>query len=381
MQVGRLEMRILIVESSRGDGGTEQHGVILARALQQRGHEVELIARNDTWFANAAIRSGLPVTSVRYGGAADPRLLAILIRRLIARRPQWLMSNDSKLYWPLIVFARVFGVRVALFRHLVSFKHAATRRWVPMLADRFFVVSDYARKSLVAQGARSESIRVLANPIDIEHFRPSHAARRRLRRELGFAESDLVIGFAGRFLQSKGILFLAAVLRDVMAIDPSIHAVWIGNGPDEAMLRTAIDGRFAARHRVLGWRNDLADLMPAFDVLAVPSLAPETFGRVSAEAQACEVPVLCSDAGGLAETLVPGVTGHVLPAGDLSAWRAAITALATDAGTRRRLGVQGRRHVAERFSLGEVCSRLEAHLTKEPLISQAVTPNQCVRRP
>lgn len=360
---GTPDLRILIVESSRSNGGTEQHGVTLATALQQRGQQLHVIARQGTWFADAARQCGLPVTEVQFRGGADPRLVAVLIRRLIMNRPDWLMTNDSKLYWPLIVLARVFGVRVALFRHLIALKRTVTRRWAPVLADRFFVMSEYARASLVARGSKPEAIRVLANPIDTSKFRPSPRARERSRRAMGISDSDIAIGFVGRFLQSKGILFLAAALREAMEANPAIRMVWIGDGPDKAILRDATSGAFAPRHRFLGWREDLPDLLQALDLVAVPSLAAETFGRVSAEAQACELPVLCSDAGGLADTLLPGVTGLLLPAGDVLAWRDAITMLASDGDARRRMGVHGREHVVASFSLEQVCARLEAELT------------------
>ncbi len=82
----------------------------------------------------------------------------------------------------------------------------------------------------------------------------------------------------------------------------------------------------ASRQRVLGWVTDPARYFQALAMLAMPSLSPETFGRVSAEAQASGVPVLVSDVGGAAETLQDGTTGMLPPAGDVPAWRNAILA-------------------------------------------------------
>ncbi|HEU0187894.1 MAG TPA: glycosyltransferase family 4 protein [Gallionellaceae bacterium] len=74
------------------------------------------------------------------------------------------------------------------------------------------------------------------------------------------------------------------------------------------------------------------------------------FGRVSVEAQACGVPVLCSDNGGIPETLQPGTTGLLLPPGDVAAWRDAILALANDAELRRKMIAAGRGWVDSHFS-------------------------------
>ena len=88
----------------------------------------------------------------------------------------------------------------------------------------------------------------------------------------------------------------------------------------------------------------------AMDMLAIPSVESETFGRVSIEAQASGIPVLCSDIGGIPETLSPGVTGLLLPAGDIPAWRDAIIALAGDNNLRTKMAEQGRDWVAQQFS-------------------------------
>jgi glycosyltransferase involved in cell wall biosynthesis len=84
-------------------------------------------------------------------------------------------------------------------------------------------------------------------------------------------------------------------------------------------------------------------------MLAFPSIATETFGRVSVEAQAAGVPVLASDIGGIPETLQAGITGHLLPPGDLAAWREAILQLC-DPAPRRLMGLAARAHVQRHFS-------------------------------
>jgi glycosyltransferase involved in cell wall biosynthesis len=76
----------------------------------------------------------------------------------------------------------------------------------------------------------------------------------------------------------------------------------------------------------------------------------ETFGRVSVEAQACGVPVLCSNNGGIPETLQPGVTGLLLPPGDVAAWRDAILELASNPLLRTQMITSGRYWVEHNFS-------------------------------
>ena len=84
-------------------------------------------------------------------------------------------------------------------------------------------------------------------------------------------------------------------------------------------------------------------------MLAFPSIATETFGRVSVEAQATGVPVLGSDIGGIPETLEAGVTGLLLPPGDVAAWREAILKLC-DPTLRKSMGTAAQEYVQQHFS-------------------------------
>ena len=132
---------------------------------------------------------------------------------------------------------------------------------------------------------------------------------------------------------------------------PKLKAVWLGDGRGAAALDTKISGSsFASHHARLKWTPDVRPFYAAIDILAMPSVESETFGRVSIEAQASGVPVLCSDIGGIPETLLPGVTGLLLTPGNIALWREAIIELANNTEKRLQMGKQGRDWVERRFS-------------------------------
>jgi glycosyltransferase involved in cell wall biosynthesis len=103
----------------------------------------------------------------------------------------------------------------------------------------------------------------------------------------------------------------------------------------------------------------------AISVLAFPSKLPETFGRVAVEAQACGVPVLGSDIGGVPETLQAGVTGFLLPPIDVDAWREAILKMA-DTDRRQMMGAAARKFVARHFSTTVIAEEFSSNLTGDP---------------
>src|SRR6185503_11207643 len=98
-----------------------------------------------------------------------------------------------------------------------------------------------------------------------------------------------------------------------------------GHGDSEVPLReiTERDG-FAGRHHWMSWLDDVHPAYLAMDMLALPSEGAETFGRVLVEAQACGLPVLGARNRGIPEALADGVTGRLLPPGDILSWAAAI---------------------------------------------------------
>lgn len=126
-----------------------------------------------------------------------------------------------------------------------------------------------------------------------------------------------------------------------------------GSGPTEEALRWAIDDLgLGDRVRLLGniEPDEVIDQLRWADALLHPSLT-EGFANAVVEAQAMRVPVVASDAEGLGENVVDGVTGYVVARRDVAACADRLVVLARDPELRRRLGEAGRRRVEERFSL------------------------------
>ncbi|CAM5462415.1 glycosyltransferase family 4 protein [Rhodanobacter lindaniclasticus] len=177
-------------------------------------------------------------------------------------------------------------------------------------------------------------------------------------RSLDIFGDPIVLGYCGRMHRGKGILTWFDAATAAMAQVPRLHCLWLGNGPDAQALRDrAAAHPLGCRHHFprLG-RTTSIPWYSAMLLLAFPSIAPETFGRVSVEAQAAGLPVLASDVGGIPETLQPGVTGVLLPPGDVDAWRAAIVDMC-DASRRLPMGAAAEAFVREHFSTSVISAQ------------------------
>jgi glycosyltransferase involved in cell wall biosynthesis len=362
-------LKLLFIDSSRNGWGTETHFVELVTAVHQAGHDVRAIVRRDSPVDRLLHGSPIPRISTPFRGGSDPRALWQVVREIRRDRPDWIVTSRGKLYWPALVLGLAFDVRVALFRHLAYLKRWPEQRLVPRLADRFYVVSQFAQDVLVEDGAPRERLTPLYNPIDMQRFRPPlPAARLALRERLGLRSSDFVAGFVGRMELGKGVVPLCEAATALMKRHPALRMLWIGAGPEKAALeRFAAATGGGARHVFIGWQPRIEDYFGTLDVLVAPSIVPETFGRVVAEAQACGVPVIASAAGGLSEAFQPDRTGLLLERVDTATIAAAIERLIAEPLLRQWLGAHGPGFVNSRFAADKVAQAFVAHLAATPL--------------
>ena len=349
-------MKFLFADASHDGWGTEQHLVSLALGLLESGHEVAAIVQQGSPTERWLESTGITVIPVRFRTGVDVRFLAAILPQISQQRPDWIIANQSKLYWPLALLGKVTGVRIALFRHLVRIKQRHTRVLLPKLVGRFYVASDFARNELVCNGGSPSHIIRLYNPIDTQRFRANPSARATLRARLGVTDHNVLAGFVGRIEPAKGVSTLREAVFNAMDVLPHLKMVWVGDGvaKEETMQLAAARG-YMHRHSFVGWSAAPEEYYAGFDMLITPSIEAETFGRVVAEAQSCDVPVIASNIGGLPEAMVSDTTGVLVPPGDAVRLAQAIVRLSTDDALRHRFASAGRQFVVDNFSTRVVC--------------------------
>lgn len=178
------------------------------------------------------------------------------------------------------------------------------------------------------------------------------------RRSLGIADDAVMVVALGRLIEVKGLHVLAGAADAILRDRPNAHLVIAGDGPQRAEIE-AIVSRSAARERVhlTGAlpRADVARLLAEADLFVNPGVVDsggraEGLGITTIEAMASGLACVGSRVGGIAETIIDGETGYLVPPGDEHALSAAVRRLVDDAETRRRMGEAGRRVAKERFT-------------------------------
>jgi len=233
---------------------------------------------------------------------------------------------------------------------------ADTEQWKPEPRTQ-------ALKSLIAQARLDEP-----NPGNLRERLPDEGNAQRFATF--FADHQPTIVYFGKLSHNKGVHLLLQALAGIGA-----RAVIVGFGEDRARLQAAappgtlFTGPLEHRH--------LVHLLPLADVSVVPSIFPEAFGMVAAEAAAAGTPPLVACHSGLAEVAArisqayPPELAHLttFASGDVADLHAKLNALLVlPAAQRRALGLTARQVVEEHWSWARVASRL-----LEPLIASTAT--------
>ncbi len=233
-------------------------------------------------------------------------------------------------------------------------ERAAMRR-----ADGWIAFGRTVEETLAGRpGYRDRPHAVIPPGVDTARFRPDMDARRRIRRELGWAEDgEPVIGYLGRFVEAKGIEVLTTALARVKG---EWRALFVGGGAGQPKLEAWARGFGGAVRVVTGVAHDeVPAYLGAMDVLVAPSLTTprwrEQFGRMLTEAMACGVPVIASDSGEIPH--VVGDAGIIVPEGDADALAAALGELIADPSRRAELSRRGLARVEAEFTLPHVARR------------------------
>ncbi len=160
----------------------------------------------------------------------------------------------------------------------------------------------------------------------------------------------VVVGTVSRLDKEKGIDILLKTAPEILKKYPNIIFNIVGKGKQEKALKELAE-KLALGDSVkfLGFRKSV-EVLKTFDILVLPSLKRESLGIILLEALSCGVPVVASQIGGTKEIIAGNEVGFLVPPNDLVALENAIIKLVSDVNLRKKMAVQGRKLIEEKFS-------------------------------
>ncbi|WBX88152.1 glycosyltransferase [Achromobacter mucicolens] len=352
-------LRILHTEAATAFGGQEFCIYKEMVAMRERGHHLEAVCQPHAELAQRLRDAGFTVHTVNMDGAVNFVRSVAFVRRVAARGRFDVVNTHSR----SDTVRAAMGARLARTPLIVRTRHLAkpinslyAYTW---LAHRVIAVSRHVHRQLLDGGAPPEAVATIHSPIVL----PEGDGKGSLRQELGLPGDALVVGCVAVMRTEKGHADLIDAFQRVLAAFPQAHLVLAGDGmPVFERLKGQVQALgLASRVHFLGRRNDIGNVLQAFDVFALPTHR-EAFGTAFVEAAAMGVPVIGTDVGGVPETMQAGVTGLLVPPRDPAALAAALESLLADPERRRRMGEAGRELIRGQglFSVDRAAQLVEA---------------------
>jgi glycosyltransferase involved in cell wall biosynthesis len=234
----------------------------------------------------------------------------------------------------------------------------ALARLVWSLADKVIVVSRATGEEFLGLRGPHPKVAVIYNGVDVQDMVPGPSPSE-ARARLGWPTQESHVGVVARLSPWKGhrvFLQAAAALHRTQA---GVRFAIIGDSDTRRNERyktelVALSRRLgiAGVVRWTGFVTPVQRWLSGLDIVVVPSVRPEPFGRSLIEAMAMERPVVATDHGGPREILAAG-GGVLVPPGDPRALAAAVGDLLRDERLRKDLGRTARQQAIKRFSIAE----------------------------
>ncbi|OGA80194.1 MAG: hypothetical protein A3G27_13170 [Betaproteobacteria bacterium RIFCSPLOWO2_12_FULL_66_14] len=353
------------VTASFIQGGLETYCWEAGRALARRGHRVSIVAglggeprhqelellrfafRREQEWPDFGTRFRRLMERLSFARHSLAHLVSVGYDAVVVNKP-----FDFPILWQ----ARRRGLAAQTVFRSGGTEFYVGDRYFAGSIDHWLSTSRYNAAQVKARYGRR--VQVVHNGVDVDQFKPLERATQ-LRQRLGLPDSARVLASVGRLVGWKG---LRVILELLPQLPQEVHYLVVGEGPEEPRLRQqaaqlGVGERVHFCGRIA--HDELPQVLAQADLLVQPSLGEESFGITLVEAMACALPVLASRQGGMSEIVLPGVTGELLPPGEVGAWRETVAQLLRQPDRMRAMGAAGRERTVAEFTWAANAAKLE----------------------
>lgn len=225
-------------------------------------------------------------------------------------------------------------------------------RFAAKRCDALICVAEAMRDLMLeAKIAPPEKFHTVYSGMEVEPFLNGASFRDATREELGFCETDVVVGKIARLFHLKGHQYVIEAAEKIVPKIPNVRFLFLGDGILRGHYEKIIAEKNLQKHFVftgLVAPERIAAMISAMDIVVHTSLR-EGLARVLPQALLSEKPVVSFDIDGAREVVIPGETGFLVPPESVPELVESILKLAEDGELRNRYGKEGRRRFARCF--------------------------------
>lgn len=359
-------LNILLSNSTDIFAGGEDYVFILARRLRMRGNRVWVSALPGHLLLEKCRGAGIPTIPLDYRGMSRVFAIAAELRRHLRTLAIDIVHSNANYDRTCAALAAAFSTsrHVAGIHSTHSIQHNITHWWRNRWGTDHFVTDADAGRSVLITEDRIAPERITTVPIGIENETPEFNTRARaaVRSEWNVRDSTVVIGNVARLVPFKGHGVLLDSIARVVRESPDVLFPIVGDGELFETLRA----RARTLHiehavRFLGFRDNLQDIYPGFDLYCHSSLdlAAEMFPIAVLRALGTGLPVVCTDVGGIAAMVRDGASGFLVPPDNPDALAEALLRVIRDPRARNSMGEESLALFRERYHASVMAARIE----------------------
>ena len=358
-----MDDRILFVSHSADWIGPTHSLLLLLKSLRHDFDVAVLLPRRGR-FSEELERLEVPVFTM----PSLTKWTLPSVTRLVGRGRFDLVYANNTGSVSRIAFTAAALNRVPFICHVREMRWNATWRqlWYFRLADAVIAVSRACADS-VSRFVRRGRLHVVYNGVDLGEFVPGQDTVG-LRTELGIPADALLLMSIAHVCERKGQVHAVTALAEIVQAYPSAHLCLVGSLTRQPtyvdrVRQLAEESGISDHVHLPGFRSDVPRLLQETDIF-VHTSTRDPHPRAAIEAMAAGLPVVSFAADGIAETVVEGETGRLVPLEDTESLVEAVLELANCPDARTRMGAAGRKRVESHFSCEETAARVRDIVTE-----------------
>ncbi len=353
-------MKILYSCLSKSWGGMEMFTLTAIKQLLAKNVTVEFICSDESRLHLEARHLGIIIHPVKASGYVHP--FGILRIANIIRKNSYdlIHTQASKDLWLLVPALKLIGKKTPLLmtKQVGSFivKKDFFHKWIYRRLNYALAISNVIKNNLMETCPLSEDkIILLHNGIDTKVFNPAVVDSRKIRKEFGIDEEEILIGMLARFSPGKGHEEFLNAASELKKKFNNLKFMIVGeasrgeNDYAESIKKSAAE--YGLDNFIFtGFRSDTPEVLAAMDIFVFPS-HNEAFGIALAEAMSMGKPSVCSNSDGILDIAVDGTTSLLFKTKDADDLRVKIELLINSPDMRKKFGIEARKRAVENFDI------------------------------
>jgi len=346
-------MNILQILPKLDVGGVETGTIDLSKELIRRGHKVVVVSGGGKLVRNLI---GMNATHIELSvDKKSPFTIISSIKKLEAIiKDERIDIVHSRSRVPNIIAffaARHAGVKFITTAHGYYSNHLISR--VTGWAKFVIVASSVIGRHMIEDfKVPHERVKLIPRGVDLDKFKFSMPG--------ASPKSEYKIGVIGRITPIKGHGFFLQVIARVVRLFPKVRVLIVGDAPKdkpgylEKLKLLAKQLQIEKFVEFTGAQYDIPKIMSGLDLLVLPSVGQEAFGRVIIEAGASGVPVIATRIGGAIEIIEDNHTGILVRPGDILEMVNSIIRVLKDRELSKNLAMEARKKIEREYSLAKM---------------------------